>query len=100
MGVLALALRAPSNTPIARKFKILPNTSAARFTLLLVAVHIFSPVSNFDDSAVAYAQAKRVRLSVATGMTPLACLVEPRTSGPQDRDRLQRALQRQYQDLG
>ena len=39
MGVFALALRAPSNTPIARKFKTLPNTFAARFTLLLTAAH-------------------------------------------------------------
>jgi hypothetical protein len=40
MGVFALALRAPSNTPMAHKCEFPLNTFAARFLPMFVAVHI------------------------------------------------------------
>ena len=45
MGVFALALRAPSNTPMARKCEFPLHTFAARFPPRLAAAHTF-PAGN------------------------------------------------------
>jgi predicted porin len=74
-GVFALALRAPSNTPLAHKCKHSQITFAARITLLLVAVHKYrtegqtvNAAGKKSDVGSAWALGAEYSLSKRTGL--------------------------------